>query len=80
MYNGFDKYGNDIILKGPAHRKNENLHFTAPAQTKLMQPFLVPCEAPFRSNLQFAMRRPFKEYKTIVVSFFQVARVFWSLP
>ena len=35
-----------------AHSKNENLYFLAPAQTKRMQPILVSCEAPFRSNLQ----------------------------
>ena len=39
-------------LKGPAHSQNEDLHFLAPAQTKRMQPILVSCEAPFRSNLQ----------------------------
>jgi len=39
-------------LKGPAHRKNENLYFSAPAQTKRLQPILVSCEAPLRSNLQ----------------------------
>ena len=39
-------------LKGPAHSKNENIHFLAPAQTKRMQPILVSWEAPFRSNLQ----------------------------
>ena len=39
-------------VKGPAHSKNENLYFLAPAQTKRMQPILVSCEAPFRSNLQ----------------------------
>ena len=37
-------------LKGPAHSKNENLYFLALAQTKRMQPILVPCEALFRSN------------------------------
>ena len=61
-------------LKGPVHSKKEN--FLAPAQTNRMQPILVPCEAPFRSNLRkkhwssgghwtninfhFAIRRPFK--------------------
>ena len=39
-------------LKGPAHSKNENLYYLALAQTKRMQPILVSCEAPFRSNLQ----------------------------
>ena len=38
-----------LQLKGHAHSKNENLYFLAPAQTKLMQPFL---ESEFRSNLQ----------------------------
>ena len=28
-------------LKGPAHSKNENIYFLAPAQTKRMQPILV---------------------------------------
>ena len=28
-------------LKGPANRKNENLYFSAPAQTTLMQPISV---------------------------------------
>ena len=37
-------------LQGPAHSKNENLYFLAPAQTKRMQP--VSCKAPFRSILQ----------------------------
>ena len=40
------------FLKGPAHRKNEDLYFLAPAQTKLMQPISMSCQAPFRSNLQ----------------------------
>ena len=40
------------MLKGPAHRKNSNLYFLSPAQTKRMQPILVSCEAPFWSNLQ----------------------------
>ena len=39
-------------LKGPAHSKNENLYYLALAQTKRMQPILVSCEEPFRSNLQ----------------------------
>ena len=39
-------------LKGPANRKNENLYFSAPAQTKRLQPILVSCEAPLRSNLR----------------------------
>ena len=39
-------------LKGPVHSKSENLYLLAPAQTKLMQPILASCEAPFRSNLQ----------------------------
>ena len=41
-------YGYFEFLKGP----DENLYFLAPAQTKLMQPILMPCEAQFRSNLQ----------------------------
>ena len=41
-----------LVVKGPVHKKNENLYFLAPAQTKLMQPILVPYEAPLRSNLQ----------------------------
>ena len=40
------------LLKGPAHSKNENGYFSVLAQTKRMQPILVSCEAPFRSNLQ----------------------------
>ena len=40
------------FLKGPLHSKNENLYCFAPAQTKLMQPTLVACEAPCRSNLK----------------------------
>ena len=51
-------------LKGPTNSKNGHLYFLAPAQTILMKPILVSCEAPFRSNLQkkiiFTMRRPFK--------------------
>ena len=39
-------------LQGPARCIHENLYFLAPAQTKRMQPILVSCEAPFRSNLQ----------------------------
>ena len=39
-------------IKGSAHSKNENLYFLAPAQTKRMQPILLTCEAPFKSNLQ----------------------------
>ena len=31
-------------IKGPAHSKNENLYFLAPAQTKRMKPILVSCE------------------------------------
>ena len=34
------------------HSKNENSYFSASAQTKRMQPILVSCVAPFRSNLQ----------------------------
>ena len=41
-----------LCLKGPAHSKNENFYFLAPAQTKRMQPILVSCEAPFRRILQ----------------------------
>ena len=40
------------ILRNPRHSKNENLYFFAPAQRNWMQPILVSCEAPFRSNLQ----------------------------
>ena len=40
------------FLQSPAHSKNENLYFLATAQTKPMQPILVSCKAPFRSNLQ----------------------------
>ena len=40
------------LFKEPTHSKNENLYFLAPAQTKRMQPILVSCEAPFRSNLK----------------------------
>ena len=39
-------------IKGPAHGKNENLYFLAPAQTKPMKPILMSCEAPFKG--QFA--------------------------
>ena len=50
----FDVTGNvkEIQLKGPAHSKKENLYFLASAQTKRMQPILVSCKAPLRSNLQ----------------------------
>ena len=41
-----------IVIKGPAHSRNENLYFLDPAQTKRMQPILVSCEAQFRSSLQ----------------------------
>ena len=41
-----------LNLKGPAHSKNENLYFLAPALTKRTLPILVSCEAPFRHNLQ----------------------------
>ena len=40
------------IPKMPAHSKNEILYYLAPAQRNCMQPILVSCEAPFRSNLQ----------------------------
>ena len=32
------------MLKGPAHSKNENLYFLAPAQRNRMPPSLVSCE------------------------------------
>ena len=57
------KSGYRNIFKGPAHSKNENLYFLAPAQTKRKQPILVSCEALFRSNLQkknTGLERPFK--------------------
>ena len=40
-----------LLLKGPAHSKNENFYFLAPAQTNRMQPILVSYQASFRSNL-----------------------------
>ena len=40
------------MVKGPALSKTENLYFLAFVQTKLMQPNLMSCKAPFRSNLK----------------------------
>ena len=38
-----------IQVKGSAHSKNENLYFVSSRPN--LQPILVSCEAPFRSNL-----------------------------
>ena len=53
------------LVKGPEYSKNENLYFLAPAQTKQMQPILVSCEAPFRSNLH-KIAGPVSGYRPVI--------------